>query len=147
VDSRKRKLLTETVFILTATVVAVAAIVNVKDYINRSEAMRAMQQLGDKVLTYRKETGSLPSRSYVNDIKETLEGYVRIGNVKYRALWIDFQAGPDTIVAYSFKEFMSWLVRDGYVVLRLDGRVEWMSKDRFEKLLALQQTQIERETE
>jgi len=147
VDNRKKKLLIETIFILATTFVAVVGMINLKDWINRSEAMRAMRQLGQKVLDYRKANGSLPPESYVTDIKETLEGYVRLGNIKYRARWIDFQAGPDEIVAYSFKKYRSWILHNGYIVLRLDGRVEWMAKDQCEKLLAQQQTQIERQIE
>jgi hypothetical protein len=143
VNARKKTLLTETLFVLAITIVAVVGMVNLKDYINRSEAIRAMRQLGEKVLLYRKANGSLPPESYVTDIKETLEGYVRLGKVQYRALWIDFQAGPDEILAYTFKKYRSMILSNGYIVLRLDGRVEWMPKEQFEKLLAQQQSQAE----
>ena len=142
-NARKKTLLTETLFVLTITIVAVVGMVNLKDYINRSEAMRAMRQLGEKALLYRKANGSLPPQSYVNDTMETLEGYVRLGKIQYRALWIDFQAGPDEILAYTFKKYRSLILGNGYVVLRLDGKVEWMLKEQFEKLLAKQQSQAE----
>jgi len=117
--------------------------VNFKDWVNRSEAMGAMKQLSRVVLTYRKEYGSVPPESYVNEIKKDLKGWVRLGNLKYRAQWIDFDAKPDEILAYAEKKYPSSLLNDGYVVLRLDGRVEWMDKQQFEKLLAQQQSKWE----
>ena len=140
---REKKLLTETVLILAITIAAVVGMVNLKDWINRSEAMRAMRQLGQKVSEYRKLKGSLPPESYVTDIKQTLEGYVRLGKVQYRARWIDFQAGPDEILAYTHKYYRSSFLPDGYVVLRLDGRVEWMVKEKFQKVLTQHQSQAE----
>jgi hypothetical protein len=37
------------------------------------------------------------------------------------------QSNPDDVPAYTEKKYRSPLLRDGYVVLRLDGRVQWMS--------------------
>ena len=129
------------VIIITAT--AVVAMINFKDWVNRSEAMRAMEQLGQKVLWYRNVHGSVPPESYIDNIKKELEGYVRIGNLQYRARWIDFESTPDDILAYTEKVYHSFFLRSGFVVLRLDGRVEWMDKQKFETLLALQQSKLE----
>jgi hypothetical protein len=117
--------------------------IHLKDHVNRSEAMRAMGQLGEHVLAYRQEHGSLPAQSFVDGIEDQLEGSVRIGNVRYRALWIGLDASGDTILAYSQKRHAASLLADGYVVLRLDGRVEWMPIAEFEALLASQQTVAE----
>ena len=47
-----------------------------KGYVNRSEAMRAMTQLGQRVLEYRNQYGSLPPQSFVDGIKGDVEGAV-----------------------------------------------------------------------
>ncbi len=90
-NRRQKALLTESLLVLAATALAVVAMMSLRDYINRSEAMRAMGQLGQRVLEHHRQHGSLPPESFVNAIKGSLEGAVRMGNVKYRALYI----GPD----------------------------------------------------
>jgi len=140
---RQKTLVKDVITVITFTAVAVVAMINLKDWINRSEAMRAMEHLGREVFKYRKENGRLPPESYVAGIKEDLEGGVRLGNLRYRALWIDFEATPDDILAYTKKDYHSSLLSDGYVVLRLDGRVQWMGKKELEGLLAQQQSEFE----
>ena len=81
-NRRQKALLTESILVLAATVLAVVGLIHLKDYINRSEAMRAMGQLGGQVLEYRKQNGSLPPESFVSSIKGRLEGAARLGNVK-----------------------------------------------------------------
>lgn len=143
---RQKSLLKDVVTVIIFTAIAVVAMINLKDWVNRSEAMRAMEHLGQEVFRYRKDNGRLPPESYVAGIKEDLEGGVRLGNLRYRALWIDFEATPNEILAYTEKNYRSSLLSDGYVVLRLDGRVQWMGKKEFEKLLAQQQKEFEIET-
>lgn len=133
----------EVVTVIIVTAVAIAAMFNFKDWVNRSEAIRAMEQLSQVVTKYRQEHGFIPAESYVTGIKKNLKGWVRLGDLRYRAEWIDLDAKPDTILAYTEKKYPSSLLGDGYVVLRLDGRVEWMGKEQFEKLLAQQQSKLE----
>jgi type II secretory pathway pseudopilin PulG len=142
-NKRQKAILIEFITVIVITAIAVGAMVNFKDWVNRSEAISAMKQLSQVVLKYRKEYGSVPPESYVNEIKKNLKGGVRLGNLKYRAQWIDFDAPPDEILAYAEKRYPSSLLNDGYAVLRLDGRVEWMNKQQFEKLLAHQQSKME----
>jgi len=139
-NRRQKAILIEFVVVLAITAVAVVAMINFKDWVNRSEAMRAMQQLGQEVLSYRKIHGLLPSQSYVEHIKEDLEGYVRLGDVVYRGLWIDFESTNDEILAYTEKDYHSLLLDEGYVVLRLNGLVQWLGKKEFETVLAEQQS-------
>jgi hypothetical protein len=142
-NRRQRSLLTESVIVLIATVAAVVGMMQLKDYVNRSEAMRAMTQLGGRILDHRKQYGSLPPQSFVNGIKDSVEGAARMGNVNYRARWIGLDAPSDTIVAYSQKRFPASFLKDGYVVLRLDGTVEWLSTDQFATLFNTQRTSTE----
>jgi hypothetical protein len=58
--AHKRALLIEYSLVLAATVVAVVGMIHLKDHVNRSEAIRAMTQLGDLVLDDRRKRGSLP---------------------------------------------------------------------------------------
>lgn len=141
--ARQRALLIESGLVLAATAAAVVGMIHLKDHVNRSEAMRAMEQLGEHVLAYRAEHGSLPAQSFVDSVEDQLDGSVRIGNVRYRALWIGLDASSDTILAYSRKRHPSSFLADGYVVLHLDGRVEWMPTAEFDALLAGQQTAAE----
>jgi hypothetical protein len=139
-NSRQKTLLTESLLVLAATAGAVVGMMHLKDYVNRSEAIRAMDQLGRRVLEYRTRFGSLPPESFVNGIKGDLEGAVRMGNVKYRALYIGLDASTDTILAYSERRYPSSFVQDGYVVLRLNGQVEWLPTAYFLQLLENQRT-------
>jgi hypothetical protein len=144
-NKRQKAILIDFTIVIGVTAIAVVAMINLKDWINRSEATRAMQQLGEIVLGYRKDHGSVPPESYVDRIKQNLEGHVRLGSLQYRARWIDFESTPDEILAYTEKNYHSLLFGKGFIVLRLNGTVEWMEKQQFEILLAQQQSQIEKE--
>jgi len=135
--------LVEVLTVIVVTLVAVVVMVNFKDYVNRSEAIRAMQQLSQIVLEYREKNGKVPPGSFVDDIKSQLKGGARLGELQYRGLWIDFEAEPNEILAYTEKNYASSLLSDGYIMLQLDGTVKWMGKEDFEDLLARQQSEIE----
>jgi hypothetical protein len=148
-NRRQKTILMHFTIVIVITAVAVVAMINFKDWVNRSEGMRAMKQLGQWVnrsegmramkqlgqivLKYRKEYGSIPPESYVDRIKESLEGHVRLGHLQYRAQWIKFESSTDEILAYTEKNYRS-LLGKGFIVLRLDGRVEWMKKQEFQTL-------------
>jgi len=146
VNRRQKAILIDFVVVITITAVAVLAMINLKDWVNRSEAMRAVEQLGQEVLNYRNEHGSVPPESYIDSIKESLQGRARLGKLWYRARWIDFDCPPDEILAYSEKNYHSLFLSSGFIVLRLDGKVEWMDKQKFEALLARQQSPLEIQT-
>jgi hypothetical protein len=144
VTKYKRSLLIQFTVIALATVAAIVGMLHLKDYVNRSEAMRAMTQLGQRILDHRQSHGSLPPQSFIDDVKDEVDGAVRIGNVRYRALWIGPDAPGDTILAYSEKRHPSSFLRDGYVVLYLDGRVQWLPTAEFRALFASQRAEAER---
>ncbi|MHC4360424.1 MAG: hypothetical protein ACYSTN_06480 [Planctomycetota bacterium] len=146
-NRRQKAIIIKLITITSITAVTVIAMINFKDYINRSEAGRAMEHLGKLVLQYRKEHGGVPPESYVDNIREDLEGHVRLGKLQYRALWIEPESGPNEILAYTEKKYRSFFLNDGFIVLRLDGRVEWMNKPDFDKILAEQQTPMEKAQE
>ena len=142
-NRRQKAILIEFIAVMVVTLIAVVAMINFKDWVNRSEALRAMEHLGRIILQHRKDYGSVPPESYVDSIKEKLEGHARLGKLRYRARWVDFESTPDEILAYTEKNYHSLLLSRGFIVLRLDGRVEWMGKKEFETLLAQQQSSME----
>jgi hypothetical protein len=133
---------------LVGTVVIISAFIfgfeNFKDYVNKSEAIRAFNQLGQKIFDYRKQYGQLPSEFLIANLKEQLEGSRRVGNIFYRAQWVSIDSPPETIVAYTEKKYHS-LIESGFVVLRLDGQVLYLPRKEFNELLAKQQTSAETE--
>ena len=143
-NKAQKRLLTN----LASTAVIVVAFIfgfgNFKDYVNKSEAIRAFKQLGQEVLKYRNQTGQLPSETMIANLKEQLEGSARVGTIEYRAQYISIDSPPDTIVAYNEKDY-NWLIESGFVVLLLDGRVLYLSPKEFNDLLKKQETAIEAE--
>ena len=144
-DKRQKSIIYNFILVFVITMAAVVGLINFKDYVNRGEAMRAMEQLGRIVLAYRAQHGSVPAKYYVDEIKKNLEGSARLGQLRYRARWIEFGATGDEVLAYTQKRYHSSIFGSGYVVLRLDGRVEWMKKKEFRVLLDAQQSAEERE--
>jgi hypothetical protein len=144
-NGQQKTILINTATVITITALAVSAMISLKNWVNRSESMRAMEDLGQMVLQYREKYGSVPPESYIDRIKEELEGYVRLGKVIYRAQWIGFESTPDEILAYTERPHSSWLFGKKHIVLRLDGRVEWMDERELDTLLAQQQSSQELE--
>jgi hypothetical protein len=144
-NRRQKTIVRNTATVVVITAIAIAAMIDLKNWVNRSEAMRAMEHLSRIVLQYREKYGSVPPESFIDRIKEELEGHVRLGKVIYRAQWIDFESTPDEILAYTERPHSSWLFGKKYIVLHLDGRVEWMDKQEFETLLAQKQSSQELE--
>jgi hypothetical protein len=144
-NRRQKAILINTTTVLAITAIAIAAMINLKNWVNRSESIRAMEHLSRIVLQYREKHGSVPPESYIDRIKEELEGHVRLGKVVYRAQWINFESTPDEILAYTERPHISWLFGKKYIILRLDGRVEWMDKQKLQTILAQQQTSQELE--
>jgi hypothetical protein len=142
-NRRQRTIVREFLIVIAFTAAAVLAMINFKDWINRSEAVRAMQDLSGKISQYRSMNGMVPPQYYVDNLQGELEGSPRLGDLKYRGIWIDLESSGDEILAYSRKKYHSLLVGSGYVVLRLDGRVEWLGKREFEEILARQQSKDE----
>jgi len=141
-NTRQKKLVANIVTVLFFTTVMIVGFANIKNNINRSESMRAMGLLGKEILEYRKLNGSLPNEFYVNQFKDKISA-VRLGDIQYRAQWIEFGSQPDkTILAYVEKNYRGF-VKAGFIALWLDGKVEWIGKKQFEKILAAQQKKLE----
>ena len=134
-DKRQKAILIEVAAVLIVTLIAVIGMINFKDYINRSEAIEAMQNGGRIVAEYRRQHNRVPSESYFFRKMRTIKGAVRLPGMVYRGLWIDLEAEPNDILAYAKKKYPASLLDDGYVVLRVDANAVWMGGDEFEALL------------
>jgi hypothetical protein len=141
----QKQILVNFAVVMLVTVTAIVGMVELKNIVNRSESMRAIEQLQKAVAAYKQKNGSVPSEAYVDGIIKTFDGQPRLGNLKYRARWIGFDSSPDAVLAYVKKEYHSLFSRPGAIVLLFDGRIEWMDKANFDKLIASQQTQLELE--
>ena len=140
-NERQRSTIRSFVLVISLTAMFVLVMVNVKDAINKSEGIIAMEKLAESVLAYRKDFGSTPPESFIVRQQKEMQ-FARLGTVIYRAQWIGFNDDPNTILAYAFRDFQ-FLVKCGYVVMWLDGSVGWMGKKDFEELLASQQKKAE----
>lgn len=127
-NKAQKSILTNFVTVIAVTTFAVIAMINLKAWVNRSEAMRAMTHLGEVVLEYKKTNGVIPPQSYIDRVETSLQGYARLSEIQYRARWIDFDSPADDILAYSEQNYRSLVIADGFIVLRLNGRVEWVDK-------------------
>jgi hypothetical protein len=141
-DRRQKKLAANIVVVIMFTVIMVAGFANVKNLINRSESMRAMELLGKEVLSYKKNYGSLPSENYARQFAEEI-GAVRLGDFQYRSQWIEFGCDPNaTVLAYAEKNYKGF-VKSGAAVLWLSGKTEWIDKKHFSEIVKSQQNKQE----
>ncbi len=141
-NTQQKKLVANIVTVVVFTVAMVVSFANIKNAINRSEAMRAMELVSAEVLRYRKTRGSLPPENYVKQYIDQI-GAVRLSGLYYRAPWIELGSEPNsTILAYSEKNYRGF-VKAGSIVLWLSGEIEWMNKKQFEQTLTAQQKQQE----
>jgi hypothetical protein len=145
VDRRQKAILIEVATVIIITLIAVIGMINFKDYINRSESISAMQQVGQIVAEYRRQHNRVPSESMFLREMSNIKGAVRLPGMVYRGLWIDLEAEPNDILAYAKKNYPASLLDDGYVVLRFDADTVWMGRDDFEALLNEQQSEVEKE--
>lgn len=142
---RQKIILRDFVTVMVITAVVVFAMIIFKDFVNRSEAMRAMGDLRQEIKKYRDEHSSVPPKTWVDRQMENLPGNIRLGNLQYRARWTTFESTPDEFLAYTEANY-NLLVGKGYIVLRLgavlrdDGHPEWIDRKEFKTLLAQQQS-------
>ena len=129
--TRKKRLMIDVGVVLVITAVAVVSMIHLKDYINRREALLAVQQLGEKILAYQETQGSLPPEETVQALKQQVSGRARLGRLTYRAPWITPQSRPDSLLAFTQQDYNSLIVSNGFIILRLDGTVQWLNTQQF----------------
>lgn len=142
-NKKQKFFLLKLLVVLVVTAVTIIAVNNFKDFINKSESLLAMNNLGTMVGQYRNQHGTLPPESYISDIKDKLQGSPRLGKLVYRAKWLGYTTSNETIIAYSRKDYSGLILGSGYAVLKYDGSVQWLTEDEFQLAMALQWTQGE----
>jgi len=142
-NKRQQKTLINFISVILVTTLVIVGMINVKDWISHTESMRTMNHLSGIIFEYREKRGLVPSESYIASVEMGLPGFVRLGELHYRAQWIDIESTEDEILAYVEKDYHSFIIRDGYIVLFLSGNVEYKGKEEFRTLLAKQQTPLE----
>ena len=142
-NKKQKSLIKDFVVVIVVTFVTVLAMMCLKNRVNRLEAARAMEQLGKIVLGYRQQYGAVPAESYILNIKDDLPGAVRLGEIYYRAKWLEFDAGDDEILACSTKKYPS-LSGNKFIVLRLNGDVQLIKPQQLKVLLDQQQSPEEK---
>jgi len=143
-NRRQKSTILNLLSVIILTAVLVSAVGYWKNHVNKSDSIRVMRLLSKVVRQYRQQNHkALPPESYINRQREAI-GDARLGRIQYRARWIDFNAGMDTILAYAHKDY-GMAAGKGYIVMRLDYNVEWMGEMEFEELFAAQRNQAEPE--
>ena len=125
--------------VVLITVGSVAVIAELKNGVNRAETIRAMEHLGKIVSDYKQKNGYVPPESFVDNLKESLVGQARLGDLHYRARWLDADSTPDTILAFARRGSGSLFVKPEVIVLLYDGKVQRMEEESFNKMFAAQQ--------
>lgn len=142
-NRKQKSIVTNIIAVICCTALFVVVMVNVRNVLNKSEAMRTMRLLGQQVHEYREKYRSSPPESFIIGQRQRLVD-ARLGEVTYRAQWLGYNAKPNDILSYSKKNY-GLIAGNGYIVMFLDGSVKWMEKSEFEELLDQQQSQAERE--
>ncbi len=142
-NQKQKSIIINFITMICCTFLFVTIMVNVRGIVNKSEATRTMEMLGQQVHAYREKNRSSPPESFIIAQRHAL-GDARLGDVTYRAQWLGYNPKPYDILAYSKKNY-GLIAGKGYIVMFLDGSVKWMGKSEFEELLDQQQSQAERD--
>lgn len=134
-NRRQKMLLIQFIVVIVITCVLVVVMYGMKEVVNRNESMRAMTHLSRLLTQYRQKYGSLPDEDYIDQVRDQLEGWARFGEPVYRLKWIGQNAPDAEVLTYVKKQYSGLMVNDGYVIMRMNGNVEWLSKNNFEKMM------------
>jgi type II secretory pathway pseudopilin PulG len=137
-NRRQRALLIESLIVVGVALVAITALINLKDWTNRREALRAMANISQQVQTYEREHGSIPTPDYIDSLKESAPGRARLGKLKYPVLSTEQNSPDSAILAYTQQRYRSFLIHSGYVVLFRNGQVSWMLPEQFQSVFTEQ---------
>jgi hypothetical protein len=131
-NKRQLSVIRHFLVVIVVTLLFVFGLINLRDSLNRSEMNREMEVLATSIKDYRQRNGSLPSESW---IRTQVQSFVRLANLEYRAKSVLYDSPPETIVASCMQNSYSMLVKKAYIVLRLDGSVEWLAPDVYAKAI------------
>ena len=134
-NRRQKRLIVEASLVVSLTALAVVAMVNLKDWINRREALLAMKQLSEKIQAYKQTYGTVPPEQTVLLWTDSVSGRARLGKLTCRNDPVTVEVDPNAILAYTQQRYRSLLVHDGYIVVRVNGSVAWMTPPEFQTAL------------
>jgi hypothetical protein len=141
-NKRQLSVVRHFLIVIVVTLLFVFGLINLRDGLNRSEMQREMEVLGASIKDYRQKNGSLPSESW---IRSQVQSFARLGNVEYRAKSVLYDSPPETIIANCMQNSYSMLIKKAYIVLRLDGSVEWLAPDVYAKTVKEQENAAQNE--
>jgi len=142
-NKKQKNFVIRLAIVAIVTTLMVLAISNFKEVINRSEATMATEQLGGLVKKKKNHYGSFPPASYLENLTAQVQGSARLGTVVYRADCITCSSGAKAVLMFVKKEYSGLLQNDGFIVVRLDGSIEWLNPDKFEIEMSLENRSCE----
>lgn len=126
------------VVVISFTTLTVGIVAVLKSGVQKSEAITAMKDLGKRIRDYKDNVGLLPTESFIEEVQDELLGSERVGEIHYRKKWVRFSLSSDSVLAYTKKEFNNPFWKDGYVILRQSGHVQWLTQDEFKRAMLLE---------
>jgi len=138
-NKKQRGMLVRLVVVIVITVGMVFAMVNVKEVVNKKEAMLAAKNLNIEILKYKQANNKWPLKNYVDEKAEQVRGRARLGEVKYRGDALGYVSSED-IVFYIKRDYSGLFLDDGYIVAKVSGKVEWLGDEEFNLLMSLKWT-------
>ena len=139
-NKKQRAMLIRLVLVIVITVGMVFAMVNVKEVVNKKESMLAARNLNFEILKYKQTNNKWPLQSYVDEKAKQIQGRTRLGKVEYRASMFDYVGSNDVVVFYIKREYSGPFIGSGYIVAKVNGKVEWLTEQDFDILMSLQWT-------
>lgn len=139
-NKKQRGLLVRLVVVVVITVGMVFAMVNVKEFVNKKEAMLAVGNLNVEIFKYKQANGKWPLQSYVDEKAKQIQGRARLGAVEYRGNLLGYVGSDDVVVVYVKRDYSGLFLDSGYIVAKVNGKVEWLSEEEFDILMSLQWT-------
>lgn len=143
-NRRQKSLFINILTVSVVTIIAMFALFDLRNHVNRKEAGRAITYLATVITDFKKNSGYLPPKRYVEAARKKIPENVRLSNFYYRARWISFDDKPDTPLAYSRLIQNSVFYKSCYIVLKLDCTIETVPQDDFEKKLEQIQSEAEK---
>ena len=143
-NRRQKLIIRDFCTVLALTLVALVAMISFKNYVNRSEAIKAMREIAAFTSNYKASHGSIPSESIVESVRLETLGSVRLNSFRYRGPWIQIDSDPNEILAYAKSKKGIFVPETLYITLDLCGNVTIIKEEEFLSKMNTQFTQAEK---
>lgn len=125
-NRKQKNLAVRFLVVVSLTLLTVVLMFDIRAWVNYSEARKAMEQLGEITTDYREKNNCVPPQSYIESVRNQIEGGARIGDFTYRGQWIEFDSPEDEILAYTRIAYPSLFADKGFIILQLNGEISWL---------------------